>query len=504
MDDRRLRDAVQIVTRQDDLVIVPSQPGARPLPRALALADRSIGWAVEVPAGATVALASDMPMLVAGRHLGRPTPSCPVPATLRSVPATVIVGAQWGDEGKGKIVDLLAQESDLVCRYQGGPNAGHTIVAGGETYRIRQIPSGIVAGKRSAIGAGCVVDPNVLIAELDELEARGHRTEGLVFVSGNAHLVMPWHVALDGARERRLGRLQIGTTRRGIGPAYADKATRIGIRVQDLLDPKILRQKLELAVTEKNVWLERVYGLEPFDLEEVVASSLAHAERLRPYVADTSLLVHRALLAGERVLFEGAQGTLLDLDHGTYPFVTSSSPIAAGAAVSFGIGPNRIEEVVGVAKAYVTRVGEGPFPSEIEGPEHERVRELGREFGTVTGRERRCGWLDLVALRFAVRVNGITSLALTKLDVLSGFDELPVCVRYRLPNGQETEEFPSHQSDFHHCRPVFERLPGWGEEIGDTLPPAAQEYVRFVEQDLGVPVTLVGTGAARERVLALA
>lgn len=420
------------------------------------------------------------------------------------MPATVIVGAQWGDEGKGKIVDLLAQESDLVCRYQGGPNAGHTIVAEGETYRIRQIPSGIVAGKRSAIGAGCVVDPNVLIAELDELEARGHRTEGLVFVSGNAHLVMPWHVALDGARERRLGRLQIGTTRRGIGPAYADKATRIGIRVQDLLDPKILRQKLELAVSEKNVWLERVYGLEPFDLEEVVATSLAHAERLRPYVADTSLLVHRALLAGERVLFEGAQGTLLDLDHGTYPFVTSSSPIAAGAAVSFGIGPNRIEEVVGVAKAYVTRVGEGPFPSEIEGPEHERVRALGREFGTVTGRERRCGWLDLVALRFAVRVNGITSLALTKLDVLSGFDELPVCVRYRLPNGQETEEFPSHQSDFHHCRPVFERLPGWGEEIGDALPPAAQEYVRFVEQDLGVPVTLVGTGAARERVLALA
>ncbi|MDW8338454.1 MAG: adenylosuccinate synthase [Thermoleophilia bacterium] len=419
------------------------------------------------------------------------------------MPATVIVGAQWGDEGKGKIVDLLAQDSDLVCRYQGGPNAGHTIVADGETYRIRQIPSGIVAGKRSAIGAGCVVDPEVLIAELDELEARGHQTEGLVLVSGNAHLVMPWHVALDGARERRLGRLQIGTTRRGIGPAYADKATRIGIRVQDLLDPKILRQKLELAVTEKNVWLQRVYGLEPFDLEEVVGRSLAHAERLRPYVADTSLLVHRALEAGERVLFEGAQGTLLDLDHGTYPFVTSSSPIAAGAAVSFGIGPNRIDEVVGVAKAYVTRVGEGPFPSEIEGPEHERVREVGREVGTVTGRERRCGWLDLVALRFAVRVNGITSLALTKLDVLSGFDELPVCVRYRLPSGEETEEFPSHQSDFHRCRPVFERLPGWQEEIGDALPPAAREYVRFVERELGVPVTLVGTGAAREHVLEL-
>jgi adenylosuccinate synthase len=315
---------------------------------------------------------------------------------------------------------------------------------------------------------------------------------------------MPWHVALDGARERRLGNLQIGTTRRGIGPAYADKATRIGIRVQDLLDPKILRQKLELAVAEKNVWLERVYELEPFDVEQTVATHLTYAERLGPYVADTSLLVDRSLSAGERVLFEGAQGTLLDLDHGTYPFVTSSSPIAAGAAVSFGIGPNRIEEVIGVAKAYVTRVGEGPFPSEIEGPEHDRVRELGQEFGTVTGRERRCGWLDLVALRFAVRVNGITSLALTKLDVLSEFRELPVCVRYLLPDGSETDDFPAHQSDFHHCRPVFERLPGWGSEIGsDGLPSAARGYVSFVEAALGVPVTLVGTGASRDRVLAL-
>jgi len=419
------------------------------------------------------------------------------------VPATVIVGAQWGDEGKGKIVDLLAQDADLVCRYQGGPNAGHTIVVDGETYKIRQIPSGIVAGKPSAIGAGCVVDPAVLTAELDELEARGHLTAGLLFVSGNAHLVMPWHVALDGARERRLGRLQIGTTRRGIGPAYADKATRIGIRVQDLLDPKILRQKLELAVAEKNVWLERVYEAAPFDVEEVVASHLEYAARLGPYVADTSLLVDRALRRGDSVLFEGAQGTLLDLDHGTYPFVTSSSPIAAGAAVSFGIGPKRIDEVLGVAKAYVTRVGEGPFPSEIEGSANETVREIGQEFGTVTGRERRCGWLDLVALRFAVRVNGITSLALTKLDVLSRFEELPVCVRYRLPDGSETEDFPAHQSDFHHCRPVFETLAGWGEEIGVSLPAAAQAYVQAVERALDVPVTLVGTGAAREHVLAL-
>jgi adenylosuccinate synthase len=419
------------------------------------------------------------------------------------VPATVIVGAQWGDEGKGKIVDLLAQESDLVCRYQGGPNAGHTIVVGDETYKIRQIPSGIIRSKACAIGAGCVVDPGVLIGEIDDLETRGHHTEGLVFVSGNAHLIMPWHVALDGARERRLGRLQIGTTRRGIGPAYADKATRIGIRVQDLLDPKILREKIELAVAEKNVWLERVYEIEPFDAEEVLAASLPHAERMAPWVADTSLLVDRALRDGRSVLFEGGQGTLLDLDHGTYPFVTSSSPIAAGAAVSFGIGPNRIDEVLGVAKAYVTRVGEGPFPSEIVGPDHERVQTLGHEFGTVTGRERRCGWLDLVALRFAVRVNGITSLALTKIDVLSEFSELPVCVRYRLPDGSETEDFPAHQSDFHHCQPVFEVLRGWGEHIDDELPEAARSYVSFVEDALGVPVTLVGTGAARERVLTL-
>ncbi len=425
-------------------------------------------------------------------------------ARMGHVPATVIVGAQWGDEGKGKIVDLLAQESDLVCRYQGGPNAGHTIVVEGETYKIRAIPSGIVAGVASAIGAGCVVDPAVLIEELDDLESRGHRTDGLVFVSGNAHLIMPWHVALDGARERRLGNLQIGTTRRGIGPAYADKATRIGIRVQDLLDPKILREKVELAAGEKNVWLERVYGIEPFDVEEVVARTLGHAERLAAYVEDTSLLVDRALREGRDVLFEGAQGTLLDLDHGTYPFVTSSSPIAAGAAVSFGIGPQRIDDVVGVAKAYVTRVGEGPFPSEITGPAQERVRELGGEFGTVTGRERRCGWLDLVALRFAVRVNGITSLALTKLDVLSGFDEIPVCVRYRLPDGSETEDFPAHQSDFHHCEPVFETLPGWREELlGPSLPPAASGYVAFVAESLDVPVTLVGTGAARDAVLAL-
>jgi adenylosuccinate synthase len=421
------------------------------------------------------------------------------------VPATVIVGAQWGDEGKGKIVDLLAQHSDLVCRYQGGPNAGHTIVVGDETYKIRALPSGIVRGKPCVIGNGCVVDPEVLIAELDEFERRGHSTDE-VYVSGNAHLIMPWHVAIDGASERRLGKLAIGTTRRGIGPCYADKAARIGIRVQDLLDAKILRQKIEVALAEKNLWLERVYESDPFDLETVAAQYETYAQRLRPYIADTSLYVDNALRDGKIVLFEGAQATLLDLDHGTYPFVTSSNPVAAYAAVGIGIGASRIERVIGVSKAYVTRVGEGPFPSEIEGPDQERMRELGGEYGTVTGRSRRCGWLDLVALRYAVRVNGIDQLALTKLDVLSHFAELPVCVRYRLRDGAESADFPAHQSDFHAAKPVFEVLAGWQEPLDACatvadLPDAARRYVEFVERELDVEVTLIGTGADRESVL---
>jgi adenylosuccinate synthase len=418
------------------------------------------------------------------------------------VPATVVVGAQWGDEGKGKIVDLLAQESDVVCRYQGGPNAGHTIIVDGQTFKIRQVPSGIISGKTCVIGAGCVVDPEVLLTELDELETRG-LDPSVVVVSGNAHLIMPWHVSIDQAAERRLGKLQIGTTRRGIGPAYADKAARLGIRVQDVLDPKILRQKIEVALAEKNVWLERVYEAEPFDLEDVASRYERYAQRLRPYVGDTSLIVDRALSDGKEVLFEGAQATLLDLDHGTYPFVTSSSTVAANAAGGIGIGPTRIDRVIGVAKAYVTRVGAGPFPTEIDGPDQERVRELGAEYGTVTGRERRCGWLDLVALRYAVRVNGFTSLALTKLDVLSSFDELRVCVRYRLRDGSETADFPPHQSDFHSAVPVFESLPGWAEPLGDELPAAARAYVEFVERTLDVEVSLVGTGAERERVVAL-
>jgi adenylosuccinate synthase len=418
------------------------------------------------------------------------------------MPATVIVGAQWGDEGKGKIVDLLAQDSDFVCRYQGGPNAGHTIVVDGETYKIRQIPSGVLRGKTCVIGAGCVVDPKVFLTEIDELEARGVSTKD-VHLSGEAHLIMPWHVAIDQATERRLGKLQIGTTKRGIGPCYADKAARLGIRVQDLLDPKILREKIEVALAEKNVWLERVYGVPPLELEEIAGQLESFAQRMRAYVADTSLLVDRALREGRDVLLEGAQGTLLDLDHGTYPFVTSSNTVAANAATGIGIGPNRIDQVIGVAKAYVTRVGEGPFPTEIDGPDQERVRELGGEFGTVTGRQRRCGWLDLVALRYAVRLNGITSLALTKLDVLSHFAELPICVAYELRDGSQTYEFPAHQSDFHHCRPVYEVLPGWGEPLTEGLPTAARAYVEFVEQALGVEISLVGTGAERERVVAL-
>ena len=347
----------------------------------------------------------------------------------------------------------------------------------------------------------------MLIDELDELEARGIDTS-VVVVSGNAHLIMPWHIAIDQASERRLGKLQIGTTRRGIGPAYADKASRIGIRVQDVLDPKILRQKIEVALAEKNVWLERVYEVDGFDLEEVGRTATrATRSGCAPIVGDASLLVDEALRAGKDVLFEGAQATLLDLDHGTYPFVTSSNPIASGACTGIGIGPTRIDRVLGVAKAYVTRVGEGPFPSEIEGPDQERLRELGGEFGTVTGRVRRCGWLDLVALRYAVRVNGMTSLALTKLDVLSDFAELPVCVAYRLRDGSETPHFPAHQSDFHHAEPVWETLPGWhgaARRRRDARRAARRRaaYVEFVERELEVPVELVGVGAARERVLA--
>ena len=422
------------------------------------------------------------------------------------MPASVVVGAQWGDEGKGKIVDLLAGRSDVVCRYQGGPNAGHTIIIGDERFALHHIPSGIISGATSIIGGGCVVNPAQLVAELDGLEERGISTDTLR-LSGNAHLIMPWHLLLDEAAEQALGAHQIGTTRRGIGPAYADKAARMGVRVQDMLDRDVLRAKVDRALGEKNAILEAVYGLGPLDPVTVVEELEPIIARLSAHVADASVLVDRALRAQERVLFEGAQGTMLDLDHGTYPYVTSSNPLAGAAATGLGIGPTRIDGVIGVAKAYVTRVGEGPFPSQIEGDVQDRVRELGQEFGTTTGRERRCGWLDLVALRFAVRVNGLTALSVTKLDVLSTFAELPVCTEYRLPDGTKTREIPANQSDFGEAQPVYETLTGWESELDEIttfadLPPAARAYLRFIEEHVGVPIRLVGTGPARDQVIA--
>jgi adenylosuccinate synthase len=422
------------------------------------------------------------------------------------VPGTVIVGAQWGDEGKGKVVDMLAERFEIVARYQGGANAGHTVVVGSETFKFRLLPSGILeAGKICMLGNGVVIDPEALVAELDELQARGRSCAGLR-ISGNAHLVMPWHRILDAQAEVALGPLQIGTTKRGIGPAYADKVSRIGIRVQDLLDRGILAEKVEAALALKNEQLERIYGLEPLDGEAILAELDGHATRLEPYVADTAKLLDDALRAGRPVLFEGAQGTLLDVDHGTYPFVTSSNPTAGGACAGCGIGPTRITAVIGVAKAYLTRVGSGPFPSEADPERGARLRELGAEFGVVTGRERRCGWLDLVGLRFAARINGMTELVLTKLDVLSAFPSIPVCVGYRLRDGSVIDDFPPHQSDFHHAEPVFTELAGWNTDISGVttfagLPAEARAYIAWVEEQLGVPVTAVGVGQRRDQIL---
>ena len=416
----------------------------------------------------------------------------------------VIVGAQWGDEGKGKIVDLLAERADVVARYQGGNNAGHTLMLGDEVYKLRLVPSGILyPGTTCVLGSGCVIDPEVLIEELDGLEQRGIDTSGLR-ISGNAHLIMPWHRIIDADSELMLGSLQIGTTRRGVGPAYADKASRVGIRVQDLLDEKILRAKIQTALSVKNVLLRKIYHQRPLDKEALAEATRGYAERVRPYVADTSLLIDQQLAAGRKVLCEGAQGTLLDLDHGTYPFVTSSNPIAGGACAGLGIGPIRITDVLGVTKAYVTRVGAGPFPSEADEERSQLIREHGGEYGTVTGRERRCGWIDLVALRFAARVNGMTQLAVTKLDVLSIFERIEVCVAYRLPDGSVTEDFPAHQSDFHHAQPVYEQLEGWNADISGVramsdLPPAAQAYLAEIERRVGVPVGIVGVGPRRDQ-----
>jgi adenylosuccinate synthase len=424
------------------------------------------------------------------------------------MPCTVIVGAQWGDEGKGKIVDTLAERADVVARYQGGNNAGHTLVLGEETYKLRLVPSGVLwPGTLCVLGNGCVLDPEVLMEELDGLEERGIDLSG-VRISGNAHLIMPWHRIIDADSELMLGRLQIGTTRRGIGPAYADKASRVGIRVQDLLDEKILRQKIQTALSVKNVLLRKIYHQRPIDKDVLTEATLRYAERIRPFIADTSLLVNQALDDGRHVLCEGAQATLLDLDHGTYPFVTSSNPIAGGACVGLGFGPTRVDTVLGVAKAYVTRVGAGGFPSEADDADGSRIREQGGEYGTVTGRERRCGWLDVVALRYAARLNGLTQLALTKLDVLSIFESIPVCTAYRLPDGSVTEDFPWHQSDFHHAQPVYERLEGWSTDISGVreagqLPRAAREYLAFVEERVGVEVAIVGIGQRRDQIITL-
>ncbi|MGH2546113.1 MAG: adenylosuccinate synthase [Actinomycetota bacterium] len=424
------------------------------------------------------------------------------------MPATILVGTQWGDEGKGKVTDLLADRMDLVVRYQGGNNAGHTVRAGGQTLKLHLVPSGILyPGVVPVIADGVVVDPGVLLQEMDELETRGIDTSRLL-ISANAHLIMPYHLEMDRVTERYLGKLQLGTTKRGIGPAYADKAARIGLRVQDLTDEKIFRQKLEVVLKEKNAILSRVYNRLPLDAEDVARDYMGHGERLAPHIADTSAVLYRALRDGGRVLLEGAQGTLLDLDHGTYPFVTSSNPVSGGALVGAGLGPKEVDRVIGVTKAYVTRVGAGPFPTEDQGEAGALMQERGQEFGTTTGRRRRCGWFDAVLLRYAARVNGLTELFLTKLDVLSGLPSVKVCVAYRY-EGEVFEDFPPHQSIVHKAEPVYEDLEGWPEELPgargyDELPPAARKYVERLA-DLGdVPIRTVSVGPSREQTVEVA
>ncbi|GAA0383728.1 adenylosuccinate synthase [Microbispora corallina] len=423
------------------------------------------------------------------------------------MPAVVLVGAQWGDEGKGKATDLLGGDVDYVVRYQGGNNAGHTVVIGDQKYALHLLPTGVLSPEViPVIGNGVVIDPGVLLGEIDGLADRGISCDRLL-ISANAHLIMPHHKAIDKVTERYLGKARIGTTGRGIGPAYGDKIYRMGVRVQDLLDPGILSKKIEVALGEKNQILTKIYNRRGLDPAKVLDEYLGYAERLRPHIADTSLVLSRALDEGKVVLLEGGQGTLLDIDHGTYPFVTSSSPTSGGACAGSGIPPTRLTRVIGILKAYTTRVGSGPFPTELLDEQGEWLRQTGGEYGVTTGRNRRCGWFDAVIARYATRINGVTDFFLTKLDVLSGLERIPVCVAYDV-NGVRHEEIPMTQTEFHHATPIYEEFPGWQEDITsaktfDDLPPNAQSYVRALEEMSGAPVSAIGVGPGRTQTLQL-
>ena len=418
------------------------------------------------------------------------------------MPAVVIVGAQWGDEGKGKATDLLGSRVDYVVKFNGGNNAGHTVVIDGETYALHLLPSGILSpGCVPVIGNGVVIDLSVLMQELDDLDARGIDTSQLL-VSANAHVIADYNRTLDTVNERFLGSRKIGTTGRGIGPTYADKMNRRGIRIQDLFDEKILRQKVESALELKNQILTKIYNRRAVEVDEIVDELLSYVDRLRPMVADTSLLLHEALADNKIVLLEGGQATLLDVDHGTYPFVTSSSATAGGACTGSGIAPTEISRVIGIVKAYVTRVGEGPFPTELFDDDGERLRKNGAEFGTTTGRPRRCGWYDAPIARYAARINGVTDFVLTKLDVLTGWDKIPVCVAYEV-DGERVEELPTTQTEFHHAKPIYEQFDGWTEDISgartfEDLPVNAQNYVKALEKISGARISAIGVGPGRE------
>ena len=423
------------------------------------------------------------------------------------MPAVVLVGAQWGDEGKGKATDLLGSRVDYCVRYQGGNNAGHTVVIGDKKFALHLLPSGILTPEVTpVIGNGVVIDVAVLFEEIDGLEAQGINTSNLL-ISANAHLITPYHVTLDKVTERFLGNSKIGTTGRGIGPSYADKTSRLGIRVQDLFDEKILRAKIEGSLLSKNQVLVKVFNRRAVTVDEVVENLMQHAERLKPYVADTSLLLNRALDENKVVLLEGGQGTLLDVDHGTYPFVTSSNPTAGGACAGSGIGPTKITGVVGILKAYTTRVGSGPFPTELLDEDGEKLRTIGGERGVTTGRPRRCGWFDAPIARYATRINGLTDIFLTKLDVLTGWEKIPVCVAYDI-DGTRSEELPMTQTEFHHAKPIYEMLPGWSEDISgaktmDDLPANARSYIKFLEDVSGTPISAVGVGQDRNATISI-